>query len=54
MQVQKGRFVVLAFHAADSKLAFSLGGEALWLGKVEQRGLDSLKLHYYQAQQMPR
>lgn len=49
-QVQKGRFVVLGFNAEDCKLSFTLAGEMLWLGKVEHRGVDSLKVHYYQQQ----
>lgn len=48
LQVQKGKFVVMAACAASGALAFSLAGEQLWLGRVEHRGQDSLKLHYYQ------
>ncbi len=48
LQVQKGKYVVMAACAASGALAFSLAGERLWLGRVEHRGHDSLKLHYYQ------
>jgi hypothetical protein len=48
LQVQKGKFVMMAACAASGALAFSLAGEQLWLGRVEHRGQDSLKLHYYQ------
>ncbi len=47
-QVQKGCFVVMAECRASGMLAFSLAGERLWMGRVEHRGEDSLKLHYYQ------
>jgi hypothetical protein len=53
-QVQKGRFVVLAACGAEESLAFVLGGEALWLGKVEARSQRTFQLHYYRQQAPPR
>ncbi len=46
--MQKGCYVVMAECHASCTLAFSLAGEQLWMGRVEHRGEESLKLHYYQ------
>ena len=48
--------MVLAACRADRSLAFSLGGDALWLGKVEQRmgQSNAFKLHYYRQQAQPK
>ena len=47
--------MVLAACDAPKGLAFSLGGDALWLGKVEQRMTqdNAFKLHYYRQQAQP-
>ena len=47
--------VTAACDAGVRAPAFSLAGNALWLGKVEQlAGRDALKVHYYRpAQQQP-
>ncbi|CAL8464661.1 g4196 [Coccomyxa elongata] len=47
-KVQKGCYVVMAECHASCTLAFSLAGEQLWMGRVEHRGEESLKLHYFQ------
>ncbi len=49
-QVRKGRFVVLTEGHAGADSAFCMGGEQLWLGKVEQRGPNSIQLLMYKPQ----
>lgn len=50
VQVRKGRFVVLTEGHAGADSAFCMGGEQLWLGKVEQRGPSSIQLLMYKPQ----
>jgi len=47
-QVSKGRYLVMTAGEDAGALAFNMAGETLWLAKVEHRGHDSLRLHYYQ------
>lgn len=48
--MRKGRFVVLTEGHAGADSAFCMGGEQLWLGKVEQRGPSTVQLLMYKPQ----
>ena len=48
--MRKGRFAVLTEGHAGADSAFCMGGEQLWLGKVEQRGPNSIQLLMYKPQ----
>jgi hypothetical protein len=50
LQVRKGRFVVLTEGLAGADSAFCMGGEQLWLGRVDQRGPNTVKLLMYKPQ----
>ena len=50
VQVRKGRFVVLTEGRMGADSAFCMGGEQLWLGKVEQLGPNSVQLLMYKPQ----
>ena len=48
--MRKGRFVVLTEGHAGADSAFCMGGEQLWLGKVEHRGPNTVQLLMYKPQ----
>ena len=50
LQVRKGRFVVLTEGLAGADSAFCMGGEQLWLGRVDHRGPNTVKLLMYKPQ----
>lgn len=50
LQVRKGRFVVLTEGLAGADSAFCMGGEQLWLGRVDHRGPNTVKLLMYTPQ----
>ena len=50
VQVRKGRFVVLTEGHMGADSAFCMGGEQLWLGKVEHLGPNSIQLLMYKPQ----
>ncbi len=50
VQVRKGRFVVLTEGLTGADLAFCMGGEQLWLGRVDHQGPNTVKLLMYKPQ----